>query len=439
MTEPASPSADAGAPPLPKSFRDYVTSFGPGLIVVLTWLGAGDIVDMGVSGGQYGYSLMWVLVLAVAMRFLFVSLIAKYQLCNQHHENVLDGFARVHPWYAPTLFVAAIAMGHLYGSYMTRGVGEVCRNVFGWGQIWQWGLVCNVSALLLVFQPVYGRVETIFKVFLALLAASFLGTAIWIRPDPSGIVRGLVTLEMPESSGRFGPLLLAVAMIGTIGGSLMNLVYPYFLEAKGWRGPQYRRVQTYDFLLAMIVMIVLNLAIWTLGAELLFPQRLTISELDDLPRLLSDVLGQGGHLLFYLGVFSAIYTSIVGHALGLAYMGSHAYSRWRKGPGPLKLDYRQHPLYRVLVVWCLISPLIWTAPGLPGFVTLTLVVNAAQVVLLPLIAGGLWRITASSAIIGPEYRNRWWENLLMAILFALALYSAVKAVESVIRSFQELA
>ena len=40
-------------------------------------------------------------------------------------------------------------------------------------------------------------------------------------------------------------------MIGAVGGSLMNLAYPYFLEAKGWRGPQYRRVQFYDFLLAV--------------------------------------------------------------------------------------------------------------------------------------------------------------------------------------------
>ena len=79
---------------------------------------------------------------------------------------------------------------------------------------------------------------------------------------------------------------------------MMNLVYPYFLDSKGWRGPQYRRVQMYDFLLAVIVMIVLDLAIWTLGAELLYPQGLTIETMDDLPRLLSQVLGSGGRVLF---------------------------------------------------------------------------------------------------------------------------------------------
>ena len=419
---------------LPKTFWEYLKSFGPGLVVVLTWLGAGDIVDMGVAGGQYGYSLMWVLVLAVLMRFLFVSLIARYQLCNQHDESVLDGLARLHPWYAPVLLAASILMGHAYGSYMTVGVGEACRNATGLGQVWHWALLCNTVALLLVFQPTYLRVEMLFKIFLGLLSVSLIGTAIWVGPNPTGIVRGLSTIQMPEQSGEFGPLLVAVAMIGTVGGSLMNLAYPYFLEAKGWRGPQFLRVQFFDFLLAMIVMVLLNLAIWTLGAELLYPEQLTIEKMDDLPKLLSQVLGRGGELLFYVGIFSAVYTSLIGHALGLAYMGSHAWLRWKAGTAKLTTDFRQHLLYRVVVVWCLLSPLVWAAPGMPGFVKLTLIVNAAQVVLLPVIAGGLWWITASSKFIGEKYRNRWWENVVMAFLFALAIYGAVKSVESVIQS-----
>ncbi|MEZ6034191.1 MAG: Nramp family divalent metal transporter [Planctomycetaceae bacterium] len=424
---------------LPRTFYEYVRSFGPGLVVVLTWLGAGDIVEMGIAGGDFGYSLMWVLVLAIAMRFLFVSLIAKYQLCNQHGEGVLDGLARLHPWYAPLLLAAAFVLGHLYGAYMTRGVGEACANLTGIGQVWQWAVLSNVLALFLVFQPAYQRVEAVFKVLLALLSVSFAGTAIWVGPNPAGIARGLISLEIPEQSGQFGPWLIAVGMIGAVGGSLMNLVYPYFIEAKGWRGPKFRSLQFYDFLLAMIVMIILNLAIWTLGAELLHPKHATIREMDDLPRLLSEVLGRGGHALFYCGVLAAVFTSLVGHAIGLALLGSHAWLRWHAGSSKLAPDgHRQHPLYHVIVVWCLISPLIWTVPGMPGFVPLTLIVNAAQVMLLPVVAGGLWCITARSKYIGEEFRNRWWDNLVMFFLVALAVFGAFKSAQSVIRSVQEM-
>ena len=114
--------------------------------------------------------------------------------------------------------------------------------------------------------------SSVFKLLLALLSVSFVGSALWVGFDPADLARGLVRFEMPDQHGHFDPLLVAVAMIGAVGGSLMNLAYPYFLEAKGWRGPQYRRlVQFYDFLLAVVVMIVLNLSVWILGAELLYP------------------------------------------------------------------------------------------------------------------------------------------------------------------------
>ena len=412
---------------------------------MLTWLGAGDIVDMGVAGGNYGYSLMWVLLLAVGMRFLFVSLIAKYQLCNPHGEGVLDGLARLHPWYAPGLFLAAIVMGHVYGSYMTVGVGEACRNVTGLGEVWMWALLWNSVALILVFQPTYARLEVFFKVCLALLSVSFLGTALWAGPNAAGIAQGMFSIEVPEQTGSFGPLLVATAMIGAVGGSLMNLVYPYFLDAKGWRGPAFRRLQMYDFLLAIIAMIVLNLAIWTLGAELLHPRGLKIGEMDDLPWLLSETLGSNGRLLFYVGIFSAVYTSLIGHAVGLGMMGAHAWVRWHadrdpvKGPAPLGLtDYRKNPIYRPIAIWCLVSPLIWTFPGMPDFVTLTLVVNAGQVVLLPPIIGGLWWITANRRFIGSEYGNRWWENVLVCVLIVVAVFAARNSVATVVETVRQL-
>ena len=117
-------------------------------------------------------------------------------------------------------------------------------------------------------------------------------------------------------------------------------------------------------------------------------------------------------------------------------MGSHAYLRWQAGTAPIKTDYRQHPLYRWIAVWCLVSPLVWTIPGMPDFVTLTLIANSAQVVLLPLLAGGLWRLTSSARFIGAQYRNRWWENALMGLLFVLAVYGAFNSVRSIAQFLQ---
>ncbi len=292
--------------------------------------------------------------------------------------------------------------------------------------------------MFLVFRPVYASLEYVFKIMLAVLAASLIGLAIWVGPSPEGILKGTFAFELPEQQGKFNPLLIAVGMLGAIGGSLMNLAYPYFLEQKGWKGPRFRRLQMFDFLLAIVVMIVLDLAIWTVGAEVIHGSGAEIDNLTSLSALLGKVMGQGGELLFYLGVFAAVFTSLVGHALGLGSMAAHSYLRWNAGTGPLASDYRTHPLYRAVVIWILISPLVWALPGMPDFVRLTLITNSLQVVLIPILAGGLWWITADSRIIGPEYKNRWWENLVMAFVFTLSLCGAWGSVKSVSEEVQKL-
>ena len=88
-------------------------------------------------------------------------------------------------------------------------------------------------------------------------------------------------------------------------------------------------------------------------------------------------------------------------------------------------------MYRLLVLWVLIPPLVWTLPGMPDFVTLTLLANSVQVVLIPFLAGGLWWITASGRYIGRKYQNRAWENAVMALVFALAIWGAYGSIRSV--------
>jgi hypothetical protein len=119
--------------------------------------------------------------------------------------------------------------------------------------------------------------------------------------------------------------------------------------------------------------------------------------------------------------------------VGLGAIGTQAYLHWR-GPAARRRD----SVYRRLVLWVLLSPLVWTLPGMPHFVILTLLGNSLQVVLIPFLAGGLWWITARSRYIGAAHRNRPWENAVMAFVFALALWGAYGSVVSVARLLPRL-
>ena len=69
---------------------------------------------------------------------------------------------------------------------------------------------------------------------------------------------------------------------------------------------------------------------------------------------------------------------------------------------------------------------------MPGSLQMALVVNCAQIVLVPLLAVSVWTLTARKEFIGEQYKNCWWENMLMAVLTCLAIYGAVGAVRALV-------
>jgi len=415
---------------------------GPGIVIALTWLGAGDLVDSAVAGGNYGYALMWAMVLALFIRFVFVSIIAKYQLCNQHGETVLAGLKRIHPLVPTVVGGLALIFGHAYGAMSIKGAGEATAGLVGVGSDQYWdesfAVVWAIVAFLIVFRGNFRHVELAGYCLLGILSLSLVGVAIWAGPQPLEIVKGSLLFAFPRQHGSYEVLLLVTSLIGAVGGSIANLLYPYFIQQKGWKGPRYRRLQLYDLAFGTGVIVMLNLAVWTIGAEILHPRGQTVEELSDLTQLLTEAMGRLGGPVFYLGAFAALFSTLVGNATGYGYMLSDI----RRIQRTTEVDAREKPeehstswTYRAVAAWCLFTPLVWCLPGSPTFVTLTIVVNAATVVVLPLLSLGLWYITSSKRCIGQQYINRWWENALMAGLMVLACwgcYSAVLAISGAV-------
>ena len=154
--------------------------------------------------------------LALFLRFVFVSIVAKYQLCNRHGESVLSGLKRVHP--ALPLFVAVVAVifGHIYGSFLVRRLGLASEALFGFGVPFAWSAFWVSAAAVFVFRGLYRRLEEVFYVFLAMLSASLIGVAAWSGPDPVAAAKGVFLFEVPAQQGTYSALLVIVSLIGAV-------------------------------------------------------------------------------------------------------------------------------------------------------------------------------------------------------------------------------
>ena len=241
--------------PRQHTFIGYLKSFGPGIVTVLTWLSAGDVVAAAAAGGNYGYALMWAFSICILVRCLFVSLIAKYQLCNVYGETVIAGLSRIHWVVSPLLFVATMTLSHAFGAYLLVGGGEAAARLLGLATPAVCAVAIGIVCFWLAIRAAYRSIERIFMATIAVLTLLFVGLALLSRPSPAELAAGVFGFAVPEISGRFDAELVLLSLIGAIGGGLPNLIYPYFAREKGWTGPQHRRVQQYDILFGAGVLI----------------------------------------------------------------------------------------------------------------------------------------------------------------------------------------
>ncbi|MCZ0874117.1 MULTISPECIES: Nramp family divalent metal transporter [Peribacillus] len=407
-------------------FTKFKTAYGPGILAVLTWLGAGDLVTSSVAGADYGYSLMWILALSLILRFLIVNVIARFQLCNTEGLTILEGYGRIHPFFGYFMFGYALIMGHLFNAYMIKGAGEVLSTLFHVNQPFLASMVVVGLVFMLIGRNIYNRIESVMKVLLALLTIAFLFLAIQATPDVGQIIKGTVGFSIPSDTGVHGALLVAISIIGAVAGSISNFVHPYFMKEKGWTKPSHVKVQRNDLLFAIGVCIVINLAIWVVGAEILKPNGIHVETIDDLAMALQMSLGQFGWYIFYLGVFGVLFASIVGKSTGFPRLIVDAFyvinkNRREKYNG----KYEKDPMFKWIMIFVLVTPLIWSIPGMPGFIALTIGVNAINIIGFPVIAIGMLVLSNKKSLMG-KYKNNWFENIILTLASVLAIWSAVQ-------------
>ncbi|MEN4825970.1 Nramp family divalent metal transporter [Pseudomonas sp. P39-UII1] len=424
MSSTHSAEGSAAAPSQSRVTR-LIKLLGPGIIAVLSWLGAGDLITSSVAGANYGYAMMWVLAVSLLLRYLIVNIIARFQLCNNQGMTILQGYAQLHPVFAWFMLAYALLMGHLMNAYMIKGAGEALAMLL---RI-DYPLLCSMAVVLavwmLVGRNIYAMIEGVMKVLLAVMTLAFLALALMSGPDVAGIVKGTIGFSIPADEGVHGALLVAVSVIGAVAGSVANFVHPYVMRQKGWVGPQHKRIQRNDLLFAVFVGIVINLAIWIVGAEILRPNGIEVKTLGDLGKALEMFFGPIGWYIFFIGVFATLFASISGKTTAFPMLITDAFQHVR----PERRErygkaFHKDPMHKWFMLFILVTPLIWSIPGMPDFVTLTIGVSALNIIGLPVISLGLLIMSNQKSLLSKEYRNNLFENIALAFATGLALWVA---------------
>ncbi|MCI9887213.1 Nramp family divalent metal transporter [Micrococcales bacterium 31B] len=199
--------------PSPRATRRPLHSLvlmGPAFVAAIAYVDPGNVAANMSSGAEYGYLLIWVLVLASLMAMLVQYLSAKLGLVTGASLPQVLGQRYSAPtrrayWVQAELIAMATDLAEVIG-------GAIALNLlFGLPLLWGGLIVGLISTLILMIQG--GRrqrlFETVITALLLTITAGFLAGLI-ISPAP---LRDVATGLVPRFDGT-GSVLLAASMLG---------------------------------------------------------------------------------------------------------------------------------------------------------------------------------------------------------------------------------
>jgi len=404
-------------------------TFGPGLVFALTVIGPNDIVSNAAAGADYGYSLLWALVIALLFRYVWVGTSAKYVLATG--ESLLQGYARLGKWVVWLLLVTLVVYRHASNLYLVMILGSSADL------LWHlptphstaiWSLIFVALAFGIMFWGKYATIEGLFKVIAAMLSVTFATAAVLSRPDLGAAARAIVMPNLPANRGLHDVFFVLMALIGAGSGSLTNLTYSYFIHRKGWRSAGYLKRQRVDLLLSVLCMFVLSALVQLAAAGTLRASGVQLNSLDDLAAILAHAAGRLGVFLFGLGLWAVALSVFVGASSGFALIvtdicrnvipvARKTGSDCRGGENP-----ERDIIYRGCILFAAVSPLYILFTGVRP-IWLVLFVSSLTFALVPLTAFGLLWITNDRKRLG-SHANGWFTNATLALLIATSLLLA---------------
>ncbi len=381
---------------------------GPALVAGVAYLDPGNVATNMSAGAQFGYLLVWVVVLGNAMAWLIQYLSAKLGVVTGRSLAETLGARIRSPWGRRLFWLQAELVA------MATDIAEIIGGAVALWLLFDipllaGGVITGVVSMLLLWIQSRGGARPFEFVVIALMAIIAIGFTVGVfvgPPDAGQIVDGLV----PRFEGTASVLLAASILGATV---MPHAIYAHsaltrdrFEGDREHRIPRLLRATRWDVTIALVIAGTVNLAILLLGAANL-PGVPGTDSLEGAYAALDDALGGLVATVFAVGLLAS----------GLASTSVGAYAGSEIMHGLLRVRI---PLLARRVV-TLIPALAVLALGFDPTTALIL----SQVVLsfgIPFALVPLVALTAQERTLG-GYRNRWWTTALgvAASAFLIAL------------------
>jgi Mn2+/Fe2+ NRAMP family transporter len=392
----------------PRTFGGRLRYVGPGIVIAVTGVGAGDMVSSLVAGTDFGMVLIWAVVFGALLKWFLTEGIGRWYMASG--QTMLQGWQSLGRgatyYFIVYLFIVTFVFGAAVTSTAALAVDAAFPDTL---PLWLWAALHGVAAFVIVGVGRYEFFERIMKGFAGLKFGAVVLLAILLAPNLGELALGFVP-RIPD-----GALINVLAIIGGVGGTYSLAAYAYWARERGWSHPSWIPMMRTDVTVGYVLTALFMVAMLIIGAELLFGTGTSISDSEGLVALVDPLEERFGLLarwVFLIGFWAVATGAMIGAWNGGAHLFADSIRTIREVPDEQAAEYlsESSPYFRGFLAWMTFPPMVLLAFGEP--IALVIVYASLGALFLPFLAITLLLLLNSSRV-APEYRNRIVTNVFL--------------------------
>ncbi len=403
----------------------FLKNIGPGPLVAAAFIGPGTVTLCTLAGVNFGYALLWAMVLSVVATIVLQEMAARLGIISQKGLSEVIRTEIRNPLLRTLsiiLILSAIVIGNAaYEAGNISGGVLGLETIFTIGDLKINGLTINffsvaigVIAFLLLYIGNYKVLEKALVSLVILMSIAFLVTAILTKPDISAVFRGLLIPKFPRDS--------ILTIIGLIGTTVVpyNLFLHASLVKEKWNKKSDLHFARKDTIVAVILGGTVSMAIIISASAI---QTAEITNAADLAKGLEPLFGSYAKYFLAIGLFAAGITSAITAPLAAAYAARGCFG-WDTNLKSAK--------FRAVWMFILFLGVLFSSLGIKSIE----VIKFAQIangILLPVIAGFLLWIMNKTSVLG-VYKNNLTQNGIGILIWAITIFLGLKSIFKVFNS-----
>ena len=394
-----------------------VLEIGLGIVTsVGGFLEIGSIATAAQAGADFGYQLAWALLLGTICIAFLVEMSGRFAACSGHTipDAMRERFG-INFFLVPLVVMLGVSV--LVLSAEIGGVTAALNLATGW-PIPLWTIPAAFLAWVILWKGTFGVIENGVSL-LGLVTVVFAVAAVKAHPDYGHLARGFLPTLPQEKPAHYWFVAVSV-----LGASISPYLYYFYssgaIEEK-WDA-SYVRINRAIAAIGMGFGGTLSLAVLVLGAVLFHPSGTSVQHYQQLPQLVTPLLGRPGFWLVVASLGIACLGATLEITLALAYVVAQGFGwNWGESLKP-KEDARFSLVYTAIIVVAAVPVLVGADPLKLTQVSMALTAASLPVGVLPFLI-----LMNDKSYLG-RHTNGHTGNAVVLVISVLSLVLAVVSV-----------